>query len=166
MSLFSVATLRHCSLYAQAAERRATIAMQSKRTSDVLLDATAVRHGDIKTDEAKTAAQPSSHRERGRGKTCDITSDAKLRFCFEDNDVLSGHISSCARRYKCSAQAIIRGRNQCSETVLTQRDTTTHSLLRRGADIIVATLVAQRPQRFHQHMCICTVKHSEMFSMP
>ena len=107
--------------------------------ADKQLDASSTRVGELRTEEARTAEKPAV--QRGRYKKNDLTADCKVRMVYDDGELLSGNLSSHARRYKCSPQACGRARDQCSEVVLSQRDAATYSLLDRGADLFVIIIL-------------------------
>ncbi len=128
-----------------AAKRRAEKAAAAKHAAEAALDASSTRMGELRTEEARTAEKPPELRKAGRGKRGDVTTDAKLRMMFDEGDALSGHQNSTARRFDCDPQTVRRIKEQTSETVLTQRDDSTHALIEAGADLFVADLVAPGP---------------------
>ena len=83
------------------------------------------------------------HKTAGRFKKRDLTADVKIRMCFEEGDLLSGHLNASARRHKCEAATVMRSRDQCAEGVLTQRDTATRELLGAEHDIYVLASLHQ-----------------------
>ncbi len=127
-------------LVCSAETRKRHKAERDKTAADAQLDAISVRVGELKTDDAKAAEKPCA--TRGRYKRGDLTADCKVRMCYDDHELLSGQVQSCARKYKCSPQACGRARDQLSESVLSQRDDATYSLLEGGADLFASCLAS------------------------
>ncbi len=132
----------HWACAVQMKDRRLAKVTKQKEEADKLLDASSVRYGQLRTQEACEAERPTGGKTRGRLKRNDMTADTKIRIFFDDGDVLSGHQQSCARRYGFEPPTIARARDQVAESVCIQRDDATYTLLDNKADIIVPTFAA------------------------